>query len=156
LTAELFILIIVKIDIIKIGDMMKNLMVDLLVLLAVTACAGKSHPSIQGQWSLVSYGSPFNRTPAAPNVDTFIEFDAEGRMTGNVGCNGFGGGYTLDDDTLEFDPVEATAMFCEGPVGEQELGTFRVLQGVTTYVLDGDKLTISSTDESSSIVLERK
>jgi len=135
---------------------MKKSVIGLLVLLAVTACAGKPLPSIQGQWSLVSYGSPFNRTPAVPNVDTYIEFDAEGRMTGNVGCNGFGGGYTLDEDTLEFDPVEATAMFCEGPVGEQESGTFRVLQGVTTYILDGDRLTISSADGNSSILLERK
>jgi heat shock protein HslJ len=47
-------------------------------------------------------------------------------------------------------------MFCEGPVGEQEMTTVAVFQGSAKFVLDGDKLTITSADGNSVIVLARK
>jgi len=103
---------------------------------------------------LVSYGSPSDQTAAAPNVETSIEFGDDGRMSGNVGCNGFGGDYTVDGDQIEFGPVMSTMMFCEA-VAEQESSTLAVFQETATLVLDGDTLTITSADGNSSIVLER-
>jgi heat shock protein HslJ len=137
----------------KIGDMeMKNILfVALLVILALSACAGGSSASIQGQWKLVSY----NQIPAVPDVETTIEFK-DGQMNGNVGCNGFGGAYKVKGDSIEFGPVMSTMMFCEGPIGEQEMGTLAVLQGKTSFVLDGNMLTITSADGNSVIVLEKK
>ncbi|HSM71392.1 MAG TPA: META domain-containing protein, partial [Anaerolineales bacterium] len=69
---------------------MKNVLIGLLALVVLVACSGGSTAAIQGQWELISYGPPSGQTPAASDVDTTIEFDSEGRMTGNVGCNGFG------------------------------------------------------------------
>ncbi|NJC96896.1 MAG: hypothetical protein C3F07_09695 [Anaerolineales bacterium] len=135
---------------------MKNIMTGLLILLALAACAGGPSASIQGGWRLVSYGPPSNQTPVVPDVDTSIEFDSEGRMSGNVGCNGFGGEYKVDGDTITFDQVVSTMMFCEGPVGEQELGTLAVLQKSAAFMLEGDTLKITSADGNSVIVLERK
>jgi heat shock protein HslJ len=77
-------------------------------------------------------------------------------VTGNVGCNGFGGKYEVDGNTIKFSEVMSTLMFCEGPVGEQELGTLAVLRESATYVLDGDILTITSQDGSAVVVLARK
>ncbi len=77
-------------------------------------------------------------------------------MSGNVGCNGFGGEYKVDGDTITFDQVVSTMMFCEGPVGEQELGTLAVLQKSAAFMLEGDTLKITSADGNSVIVLERK
>lgn len=111
--------------------------------------------SVVGQWKLVSYGSAVNQTPAASDVDTSIEF-LDGKLNGNVGCNGFGGDYEVKSDTLTLGPVMSTMMFCEGPVGDQEMGTLAVLKDSAKFVLDGDKLTITSADGSSVIVLARK
>ena len=130
---------------------MKNILISLLVLLTLTACNGGSSASIEGQWKLVSY----NQTPAVADVETSIEFK-DGQVNGNVGCNGFGGSYTVSGDTITFSPMMATLMFCEGPVGEQELGVFGVLQGTTKFVIDGNLLTITTEDGSSSLVLEKK
>jgi heat shock protein HslJ len=132
--------------------------VFLLAAVLLAACAGSTPDSIAGQWKLVSYGpsdAP-GQTPAAADVETSIEFDAEGRMGGNVGCNGFGGDYTVDGDTIEFGPIVSTMMFCEGPVGEQEGATLAVFQETAKFMLDGDMLTITSADGNSVIVLERK
>ncbi|HKJ37588.1 MAG TPA: META domain-containing protein [Anaerolineales bacterium] len=134
---------------------MKSLVIGLMAILMLSACAGSSSASIQGQWKLVSYGSVPDQMPAVASVDTMIEFDSEGRMSGNVGCNNFGGGYTVDGDTITFSPVSTTEMFCE-TVADQESGTLAVLQEVTSFELDGNTMTITSVDGNSSIVLEKQ
>ena len=134
---------------------MKKLIVGLLTLLVLAACAGGSSASVQGKWKLVSHGSASSQIPAAPDVDTSIEF-LDGQLNGNVGCNGFGGEYEVDGDVIKFGPVMSTMMFCEGPVGDQEMATVAVFQGSASYVLDGDTLTITSADGNSVIVLARK
>ena len=128
-------------------------------MVVLAACAGGSSASIQGQWKLVSYGPPgpsSNQIPAVPDVETSIEFDSEGRMNGNVGCNGFGGDYTVDGDKITFGPVMSILMFCDGPVGGQETATLGVFFGTATFTLDGNLLTITSADGNMAIVLERK
>lgn len=77
-------------------------------------------------------------------------------MNGNVGCNGFGGKYEVDGDSITFNEVVSTLMFCEGPVGDQESGTLAVLRDSATYVLDGNTLTLTSADGTSVVVLARK
>jgi heat shock protein HslJ len=134
---------------------MKKILIGLLVVFVLAACAGGSSASVEGQWKLVSYGSPSSQTPAVPDVETSIEFK-DGQMNGNVGCNGFGGEYEVKGDTITFGPVMATLMFCEGPVGEQEMVTLAVFQESATFVMDGNTLTITSADGNSVIVLEQK
>jgi len=135
---------------------MKKLIVGLLVLFMLAACSSGASASINGQWKLVSYGSASSQTSATPNVDTTIEFKSDGKLNGNVGCNGFGGDYKVKGDTVTFGPVMSTMMFCEGPVGDQEMGTLAVLKESVKFVSDGNKLTITSADGKSVIVLVRK
>ena len=138
---------------------MKKLVIGLLVIFVLTACAGGSSASIQGGWKLVSYGPPgptSNQIPAVADVETSINFDSEGGMSGNVGCNGFGGDYTVDGDTITFGPVMSTLMFCDGPVGGQETATLGVFFETATFSLDGNTLTITSADGTMSIMLARK
>ena len=129
---------------------MKKIMIGLLVMIVLSACAGGSSASVEGQWKLVSY----NQTAAMPDVEASIEFK-DGQMSGNVGCNGFGGEYTVSGDTLEFGPVMSTMMFCEA-VADQESTVLATLQEKTSFVIDGNMMTIISADGSSSIVLEKK
>ena len=134
---------------------MKKFVFALLTLLILTACSGENAASVEGTWKLVSYGEPANPTPAAPDIDTSIEF-SDGQVTGNVGCNSFGGTYEVDGNTIKFNEVESTLMFCDGPAGDQELGTLAVLRESATYVFAGDTLTITSQDSSTVVVLARK
>ena len=134
---------------------MDKLVVSFFVLFIMAACTGKPSASIQGEWKLVSYGPPTSQIVAVPDVETSIDFDPEGRMSGNVGCNGFSGEYTTDGDMITFGPVMSTKMFCE-PVAEQESGTLAVFRESVSFVTDGSIATITSADGNSSIVLERK
>ena len=122
----------------------------------LAACTGGASASVVGDWKLVSYGSPAQPTPAASDVDTSIVFGEDGKVSGNVGCNGFGGDYKVDGNTITFRQIVSTLMFCEGLVGDQETTTLHVFAESATFVLDGDTLTITSADGSSVIVLARK
>ena len=134
---------------------MKKLLIGVLAILVLAACAGGLSASVEGQWKLVSFGLSSAQVPAAPDVETSIEFNSDGNMTGNVGCNGFGGEYSIKGDQIEFGPVMSTMMYCE-EIAEQESGTLAVFQETASFVLDGDTLTITSADGAMSIVLERK
>lgn len=133
-------------------------LISLFVLSAVllAACSGGTSNSVVGTWRLDSYGAPGKMTPAAPDVDTSITFTEDGKIEGNVGCNGFGGDYTVEGNTITFGAIVSTLMFCEGPVGDQETTTLNVLVETVSYTLEGDKLTITSSDGSTVIVLSRK
>jgi heat shock protein HslJ len=135
---------------------MKKLIIGLLVLFLLAACAGGSSASITGQWKLVSYGPAGSQIPALSNVNTNIEFTADGKLNGNVGCNSFGGDYKVNGKNLTFGPIMSTMMACGGQVDEQEMAAIAVFQKSAAFVLDGNSLTITSADGKSVIVLARR
>ena len=140
---------------------MKKLQLCLITLFVLSgvilaACSGGASNSPIGTWRLVSYGSPGNLTPAAPEVDTSITFSEDGKVEGNVGCNGFGGDYTVDGNTITFGPIVSTLMFCEGPVGDQETTVLNVFVDTVSFVMEGDTVTITFADGSAVVVLARK
>jgi len=135
---------------------MKKLVIGLLVLFTLAACAGAAPASISGQWKLVSYGSASSQTPAVADVDAAIEFGSDGKMNGNVGCNGFGGDYKVKGDAITFGPVMSTMMACADPIGMQEASVLAALSQTASFALDGNTLTVTSADGASVIVLARK
>lgn len=135
---------------------MKKILLFVLTVLTLAACASVSTPDLSGAWTLVSYGDASNPTPALPGVDTSIQFE-DGQMSGNVGCNGFGGEYELNGNTLTFGPVMSTLMFCEG-ASDQEQGVLAVFAdgAKLTVQINGDEMTITSADGISVVKLSRK
>ena len=123
----------------------------ILAALFLTACSSASAPSFGGTWNLVSY----NGIPAAPGVNTSIEFK-DGKVNGNVGCNGFSGEYKLKGATIKFDKMMSTLMACTDPIATQELVAFATLSQSASFVLNGDTLTVTSADGASVIVLTQK
>jgi heat shock protein HslJ len=121
----------------------------------LSACTPSPSADVVGVWKLVSYGKPTDLTRALPGVDTSIEFKSDGTVAGNVGCNGFGGGYELHGDAFSFEPMVSTEMYCEA-VDQQEATVLSVLEVEATFVLDGDLLTLTSAKGSPVIVLKRK
>ena len=136
--------------------MKRTFIFTVLAMIILAACSPASASDIHGVWQLVSYGDPASPTPAAPDVDTSIEFKSDGTLGGNVGCNGFGGDYTVRGSTIEFEQMISTLMFCEGSVGEQESAILTVFAESASFTLDSETLTITSADGESVVVLARK
>ncbi len=134
---------------------MKRIFLIAIVVLALTACS-IAKPDLSGEWKLVSYGDAASPTPALPDVDTSIKFE-NGQMSGNVGCNGFGGAYKLSGDKITFSGIMSTMMYCEESMMQEQgvLGVFS--DSVALQIqLNDNFLTITSADGASVVNLARK
>lgn len=129
--------------------MKKVLLFLLLVSLLLSACTPQEK-SLQGTWSLTAYGPEGATTPAAPDSQASITFNEDGTVSGNSGCNGFGGEYSVDGDQVKFTELVSTLIACEEPLMTQEGTVFKVLNDTASYTIDGDTLTI--TKDGSALV----
>jgi heat shock protein HslJ len=136
--------------------MKKILYTAMIAMFMLAACGGANSNSIVGGWELVSYGDTSNQTTAASiDFNTFINFDEDGDLAGNVGCNSFGGDYEVSGNQIIFGSIISTLMACEDPIGAQESAVLKTFTDTATYDLNGDTLTITSSDGATSIVLKR-
>jgi heat shock protein HslJ len=135
---------------------MKNLLTALFALAFILTACSPANPDINGGWRLVSYGDSANPTPALPNIDAVITFEGR-QMSGNFGCNGFGGEYKLNGDQITFNGIMSTLMYCE-ETSAQEQGALAVLSdnAALRIRLEADSLTIASADGASVVNLVRK
>ncbi len=79
-------------------------------------------------------------------------FSPDGNVTGNAGCNHYGGEYSLDGANLSVSSLFSTLMYCETPgVMEQEASYLGHLANVSTYRVEGDRLIL--TDNEGTDVL---
>ena len=138
---------------------MKKISLLAITLFILAACSNGSSAStdITGDWKLISYGDAANPTPAVPNVDTSIKFESNGQISGNVGCNGFGGNYEVSGDKITFNSIMSTMMYCE-ETSPQEQGILSLFSDNVKlkFQMNGDTLTITSADGSSIVNLARK
>ena len=123
--------------------MKKYLLFVLLAGLVLSACAPQAK-SLDGSWTLTAYGPEGATMPAAAGDQASITFNADGTISGNSGCNGFGGNYTVDGDQITFSGILSTLMACEEPLMSQEITTFKVLDGTASYKIEGETLTITN------------
>lgn len=135
--------------------MKKLTFIILTLLLMLSACSGNS-ASLEGEWTLVSYGDSSNPTSALPNVETSINFDADNQMGGNVGCNSFGGEYKVNGNQVTFSGIFSTLMFCEGTMDQETVFLNILSEQTLNFELSGNQLTLTTQDGSSVIVLQRK
>ena len=125
-----------------------------LAMVIFNACS-TTNTSLTGEWKLVSYGDVAAPTPALPGVDTSISFE-EGQFGGTVGCNSFGGDYTLNGDQMSIGSIISTMMFCD-QTSTQESAILAILSDKTmTVTQSGNLLTLSSVDGKSVVTLEKK
>jgi len=131
--------------------MKKNLIILFLTAILLTACVG-ANPLSDTAWELVSYGAINNQIPALPDVDTTISFGADGEVSGNVGCNGFGGSAKISGKKITTGPLMSTEMYCEATM-DQEMAVLMLLNGELAFEINGDTLTIFSEDGNSALHL---
>jgi heat shock protein HslJ len=125
--------------------MKKYLLFLLVASLVLSACTPKEK-SLQGSWTITSYGPQGATTPVVEDSQASLSFNSDGTITGSSGCNGFGGEYKVDGDQVVFSGMASTLMACSDPLMTQEGSVFQVLNGTATYKIDGSKLTITNAD----------
>jgi len=133
------------------------ILVPTALLLALSACAPQAplrasaadaspNPLAGTSWKLIFYGPVSEPKGALADVETNLTFGANGQLSGTLGCNSMGGGYTVTDQTITFGSIFMTEMACDEPRMAQESAAFDVLKDTATFIVEGETLTITSTD----------
>jgi heat shock protein HslJ len=125
----------------------KYLLTILVISLVLTACAAQgSSASLIGGWTLTFYGPVDSPSPAVANAEAGLTFNEDGTVTGDSGCNGFGGQYAVEGDQITFSEIVSTLMACEDPLMMQEEAVHQVLTDTATHQIEGNTLTLTNND----------
>jgi putative lipoprotein len=108
--------------------------------LLLVRVAEKSPPeagSIKGTtWRLSRVGGE----DAAAGVVSTLTFNDDNNISGNGGCNSFGGKASFDGAKLKIADVFSTMMACKQPKMEQEAAFLAALAKVASYTVEGGTL----------------
>jgi len=102
------------------------------LLVRRVAEADAAAPGIAGSWRLVDVGG----TGALDDVQSTLTIGADGSVTGNGGCNGFGGSATIEGERISFGPLAGTLMACADPINRQEQAFHAALSGTAAFRID--------------------
>lgn len=97
-------------------------------------------------WTIASIDGRPVRTARA----TEIRFEGD-RITGNAGCNSFGGGYRIDRGSLSASRVISTKMACPGPGMAVEGKFLAIIAGPARIAMRGRTLTLSSAKGNATL-----
>ncbi|MFP9098008.1 META domain-containing protein [Flavobacterium sp. RHBU_24] len=94
-----------------------------------------------GNWQLERInGKAISESDFANGVPV-ANFSSDYKITGNSGCNRYGGSYNLNDEGgMNISQVISTKMFCDGVPGEARY--LEALDKVNTAKIDADRLTL--------------
>jgi heat shock protein HslJ len=111
-----------------------------------------SSGDIVGLWTVVSIGG----MPLPGTSTMTLAFGADGRLTGNGGCNDFSATYQLDGDSIGIGPIDSTKKACGG-LEQLETALFQIFALVDTWSIEGDQLTLGSSmaPGAADILLKR-
>ena len=127
---------------------LKLLAVAAIVVLAFQSCNSSKNlakEQLADKWVLKSINGQ-DVKEAFPRKTPNVTFNlAEGRMSGNGGCNGFSGTFSINKDEFTGSKIISTMMFC----GDQESTLFKLLDGKSKLTLAGDKLTFSQNNKTT-------
>lgn len=110
-----------------------------------TAAATNADPTLgglAGTWTLVSYGAADAPIPALPAAPITLTFAPTG-VTGNAGCNTFGGSFEYNASVLAFRDIASTLIACDQPVMDQEVAFMTAINTASTFQLVNGQLQLA-------------
>jgi len=120
------------------------------ILLGFAACHSSKKSSkskittLEGTyWKLIVLGGRPVTSPRDGVKEIFLQIKAEdSTVSGNGGCNGFGGNYRLEEgEKIKFSKLVSTMMACNGM--ETENAFFKALENADGYYIKKDTLQLN-------------
>ena len=110
---------------------------------------GSSGAEITGiKWRAVSVGE--EAIPA--NSGIYIQFEVDGSIKGNAGCNGFFGSLEQRNSGVGVGPLGATRMACPDPIMSREMSFIDAVQKMASFQSTSDSLSLL--DEEGDVLVE--
>lgn len=116
-----------------------------------TSNSTSENPSLlyDKDWRLVSMQGELVDTAGMHRIPAIHFGKSDHRVSGNGGCNGMGGTYTVTDDKLHFSPLISTKMACPNLAVENKY--FKLLDQATRFEVSEGRLELFN--DSGSILL---
>jgi putative lipoprotein len=89
----------------------------------------------KGKWVAESIRS----AAVIDKLQSTIEIAADGKVTGNGGCNNFGGTATIASDKISFGSLTATQMACPSAIMDQETKLLGALNDARRWLIDDQR-----------------
>lgn len=83
--------------------------------------------------------------------EMFVQFAADGRLTGHGGCNNFFSRYRLEENKIHVDPISVTRKSCASDVISLELSLIESLQLATTINGVGRRMAMRNDQGQASL-----
>lgn len=136
---------------------MKHLKTLLLAIILITAAACTTPDEAEetaespgtdnlanSSWTLQTLGPSGASTPVIGETPLTLNFESEGLVSGNGGCNSFAGSYEVQGSQLVFTDIVSTLVACaDESLTAQEQQYVGALQTAGEFELTGDQLTIN-------------
>ncbi len=112
----------------------------LVLTLLLAACAAPG-ADLSGEWTLAS----INGQPPLEGSTVTAKFE-DGRVSGQAGCNSYGGPYSVSGQKLTVSDLAQTLMYCMEPAGlmEQESAFTQAFSQAASFSVTGDRLEIQN------------
>lgn len=117
--------------------------------------AGCTAPAgFAGTWQLQTYGNV--NSPTAASGDARITFNEDGTISGNMGCNSFGGEYRIRGTQVDISGLMSTLMACvDDNVMRQESSVLAGLGDAGEFSLEGNRLVIYYDNKKQALTFQR-
>lgn len=115
----------------------------LFIGLMLLSCDKNTSVGLSGKWRIVEYkciatSAPIGLSQVPDNFDYSLEFDNQGNVICNTGCNLVSGQYTVKGDELTFPEITSTEMACEDMLVEESVK--HILPAIKTFEIKNDTI----------------
>ena len=100
-------------------------------------------PLVGTTWTLTSVAAGDTVMSVVSGTEITAEFADDETVSGSAGCNRFSGTYSAAGAELSFSALATTKMACAGYVMAQERVFLDAMSDVSSFVIDGEQLTLS-------------
>lgn len=115
----------------------------LFIGLLLLSCDKNTSAGLSGKWRIVEYkciatSAPIGLSQVPDNFDYSLEFDNQGNVICNTGCNLVSGQYTVKGDELTFPEITSTEMACDDMLVEESVK--HILPAIKTFEIKNDTI----------------
>ena len=115
-----------------------------------TAATAADALPLAGAWLAEDIGG----AGVVDNLQTTLEIAADGKVSGNGGCNRFTGSATIEGDKIAFGDLGSTMMACEEAAMDQEMKFHAALAAARTFQIDAEQKKLFLSDEAGKVVAQ--
>jgi heat shock protein HslJ len=122
-----------------------RILITLMIVPMLMACAGTSSKLIDTSWKLTDLNG--QKLPVEIQITLNIKKDQAG---GNSACNSYGSDFIQKGEKLSFSQIFSTMMYCDKGM-EFEADYYAALGKIKTFQLENDQLSLL--DDTGNVVL---